>query len=195
VTCTDQAAMVDDATVTVGPAGVEVLFTSPAVDDEALTWTWSYRTPDGGQGAGLDPDGETILVLPLHPGDASTVGCAPPDAADSGDAQWRTAVRVSDPGRVWRDTTLACFQMVGVSHAVGGTAPRDDADDLAKGALTSYFDEVSAADVVQLGYPEASEPVFGVVRDSRVLARLHLTQDGENQLVPNQFTYCEVDQW
>jgi len=78
---------------------------------------------------------------------------------------------------------------------VGGTAPRDDADDLATEALTSYFDQVNASDVVQLGYPEASEPVFGVVRDGRVLAQLHLTQADDRHLVPNQFGYCELDQW
>jgi len=195
VICTDEAVTVEDAVVSAGPAGVEVRFTSPSVDDETRTWTWSYLTPDGGQGAGLEPDDETILVLPLHPGHASTVGCAPPHPADLGDAQWSTQVRVSDPGGVWRDTTLACSEVIGVSDALGGTAPRDAAPDLATGALTSYFDQVDASDVMQLGYPEASEPVFGVVRDGRVLARLQLTKTDAIHLVPNQFSYCDPGQW
>lgn len=196
VTCTTEGAVLEGPDVVAAEAaGVVVQFSSPRFDGEGAGWVYSWSGPVRGRGGGLDPSGTTTLQVPLAPGSDGDgkVGCSPPPSlvpdVDVGAPRWTVRPEVTDPEGRWRDPRLDCASTVGTS-AYGEPVRHDEVVPPAQAILSGYVDDLSRDELHILGYPEAPEPVVGVVRDGRTLATVAFSEHGEGHVVANGVAAC-----
>lgn len=185
ITCGHEGAKVTHDAGEALPKGVTVRFAHP--DGEwRMTWEGALRSYGSSASTGTRMVAE--MTLPVPPGPARIV-CIPSNG-NYDDPRWWVDAEVQDPRGHWRPTRLDCTYVVGTSwHGARRPAAQERA--IVVEALSWVSADVEDGDRLgRIGYPRMQPRVWGLHRDGRLIASVHMMSQARDGSVSPNFMYA-----